>query len=152
MERIKTPIFLEEQQQRQYFSNKDNVRTPIQFRREILCSFKLVLQRRTRKEIAESSRIEFLEKFSGNNFAQSGAEDNTFGPSNRRGIADLPFLRTLLAICEKSQEPNFWEVMDSCFISVCKFGSFKNFMQRLLVCLNFTSEAEEISFLHKRKK
>ena len=30
---------------------------------EILCSFKLVLQRKTGKEIAESSRLEFLEKF-----------------------------------------------------------------------------------------
>ena len=80
---------------------------------EILCSFKLVLQRKTGKEIAESSRLELLEKFSANNFAQSGAEDNTFGPLNRGGIADLPLLRTLLAICQKSQEPNFWEVMDS---------------------------------------
>ena len=30
-----------------------------------------------------------------------------------RGIADLPLLRTLLAICQKSQEPRFWEVMES---------------------------------------
>ena len=35
-------------------------------------------------------------------------------------------LRTLLAICQKSKEPSFWEVIDSCFISICKFGSFKN--------------------------
>ena len=26
----------------------------------------------------------------------------------------------------ESREPSFWEVMDSCFISICKFGSFKN--------------------------
>ena len=48
------------------------------------------------------------------------------GPSNSGGIADLPLFRTLLAICQKYQEPSFWEVMDSCFISICKFGSFKN--------------------------
>ena len=29
---------------------------------------------------------------------------------NRGGIADLPLLRTLLAIRQKSQEPSFWEV------------------------------------------
>ena len=50
---------------------------------EILCSFKLVLEGNTGKEIPESSRLEFLEKFSANNFALSDAEDNTSGPMNR---------------------------------------------------------------------
>ena len=80
---------------------------------EILCSFRLVLERKTGKEIPESSRFEFLEKFLANNFALSDAEDNTSGPLNRGGIADLPLLRTLLAIRQKSREPSFWEVMDS---------------------------------------
>ena len=70
---------------------------------EILCSFRLVLEGKTGKEIPESSRFEFLEKFLANNFALSDAEDNTSGPLNRGGIADLPLLRTLLAICQKSQ-------------------------------------------------
>ena len=74
---------------------------------EILCSFKLVLEGKTGKEMPESSRSEFLVKFSANNFALSDAEDNTSGPLNRGGIADLPLLRTLLAICQKSQEPSF---------------------------------------------
>ena len=80
---------------------------------EILCSFKLVLERKAGKEIPESSRFEFLEKFLGNDFVLSDPEDNTSGPLNRGGIADLPLLRTLLAICQKSQEPSFWEVIDS---------------------------------------
>ena len=63
----------------------------------ILCSFKLVLEEKTGKEIPESSRLEFLEKVSGNSFALSDAEDNTSGLLNRGGIADLPLLRTLLA-------------------------------------------------------
>ena len=79
----------------------------------MLCSFKLVLEGKTGKEIPESSRLEFLEKFSANNFALSDAEDNTSGPLNRGGIADLPLLRTLLAIRQKSREPSFWEVMES---------------------------------------
>ena len=35
---------------------------------EILCSFRLVLEGKTGKEIPESSRFEFLEKFLANNF------------------------------------------------------------------------------------
>ena len=80
---------------------------------EILCGFRLVLERKTGKEIPESSRLEFLEKFSANNFALSDAEDSTFGPMNRGDIADLPLLRTLLAIRQKSRAPTFWEVIDS---------------------------------------
>ena len=67
---------------------------------EMLCSFKLVLEGKADKAIPESLRLEFLlEKFSANNFALSDAEDNKCGPLNRRGIADLQLLSTLLAIC-----------------------------------------------------
>ena len=38
---------------------------------EILCSFRLVLEGKTGKEIPESSRLEFLEKFLANNFVLS---------------------------------------------------------------------------------
>ena len=69
---------------------------------EILCSFRLVLEGKTGKEITESSRLEFLEEFSANNFALSDEEDNTSRPLNRGGITDLPLLRTLLGICQKS--------------------------------------------------
>ena len=88
---------------------------------EILCSFRLVLEEKTGNKIPESSRLEFLEKFSANNFALSDAEHDTSGLLNRRGIADLPLLRTLSAIHPKSREPSFREVMDSCFISIGKF-------------------------------
>ena len=69
---------------------------------EILSSFRLVLQRKIGKEIPESSRLKFLEKFLSNNFTLSDSEDNTSGLLNRGGIADLPLLRTLLAICQNS--------------------------------------------------
>ena len=69
---------------------------------EILCSFRLVLEGKTGKEIPESSRLEFLEKFSANNFALSDAKENTSRPLNRRGIGDLPLLRRLLTIRQKS--------------------------------------------------
>ena len=69
---------------------------------EILCSFKLVLEGKTGKEIPESSILEFLEKFSVNNFALSDAKDNPSSPLNIGGITDLPLLRTLLPIHQKS--------------------------------------------------
>ena len=64
----------------------------------ILCGFRLVLERKTGNKIPELSRLEFLEKFSANNFALSDAETNPLGPLNRGGIADLPLSRTLLGI------------------------------------------------------
>ena len=61
-------------------------------------SFTLVLEGKTGKEKPESSGLEFLETFLAINFALSEAEDNNSGVINRGGIADLPLLRTLLAI------------------------------------------------------
>ena len=104
---------------------------------EILCNFRLVLEGKTGKEIPESSRLEFLEKFSANNFALSDAEDNTSRLLNRGGIADLPLFRTLLAIHKKSREPSFWEVIDS-FVLVA-YASLAASRTLLLACLNFTS-------------
>ena len=81
---------------------------------EIICNFRLILEGKTGKEIPELSIFELLEKFLANNFALSNSKDNTSGPLNRGGIADLVLLRTLFAICQKSWEPSFWEV-DSLF-------------------------------------
>ena len=80
---------------------------------EILCSFGLVLEGKIDKEIPYSSRLESLEKFLANNFVLSDVEHNTSGILNRGGIANLSLLRTLLAICQKSRERSFWEVMGS---------------------------------------
>ena len=113
---------------------------------EILCSLRLVLEGKTGKEIPESSKLEFLEKFLANNFALSDAEDNTSGPLNRGAIADLPFLRTLLAICQKSREPSFWEVMDSfVLVAYASLAASRTLFQRLLACLNFALDSEDYS-------
>ena len=112
---------------------------------EILCSFKLVLEGRTGKEIPESSRLEFLEKFSANNFALSDPEDNTSGPLDRGGIADLPLLRTLSAIHQKSGELSFWEVMDSfVLLAYAILAASRTLLQRLLACLNFALDSANL--------
>ena len=104
-------------------------------------------RRETGKEIPESSRLEFLEKFSANNFALSDAEDNTSGPLNRGGIADLSLLRTLLAICQKSRERRFWEVIDSfVLLAYASLAASKTLLQRLLAYLIFTLDSEDLSF------
>ena len=69
---------------------------------EILCISRLVLQGEIGKQIPESSRLDFLEKFFGNNFALSNAEDNTTWPLTRGDVADLPLLKTLLAMPQNS--------------------------------------------------
>ena len=45
---------------------------------EILCSFRLVLERKIGKGIPKPSRLKFLEKILSNNFALSDAKNNTF--------------------------------------------------------------------------
>ena len=80
---------------------------------DIWCSCKLVLEGKKGKEIPESSRLVFLEKFLANYFALLDAEDSISRPLNRGGIIGLPLLRTLLAINQKYREPNFWEGIDS---------------------------------------
>ena len=57
-----------------------------------------IRSRRKKKKTPKSARLEFLEKLLENNFALSDAEDKTSGLLNKGGIADLPSLKTLLAI------------------------------------------------------
>ena len=114
---------------------------------EILCSFRLVLERKTSssKEIPESSRLQFFEKFLENNLALSDAEDSTSGLLNIGGIADLCLLRTLLAIFQKIQESSFWEVMVSfVLLAYASLAASKTLLQRLLF------ELTELSFRIRR--
>ena len=88
----------------------------------ILCSFRLVLEEENNKEIPKSSRLEFLEKFLGNNFVLPDAEDNTSGPLNRGGIADLPsngasVLKTLPQPLFRNQLLHFCRVLQSTLLS-----------------------------------
>ena len=77
--------------------------------------------------------------FLANTFSSSQAEDNTFRPLNRGSIADLPLLRTLLTIFQKSQDPSFWEVMDSfILVAFVSLTASRQLLQQLLASLNFT--------------
>ena len=50
-----------------------------------IMQFQISYRRENGKKIPESSRLEFIEKFSANNFALSDAEVNTSGSLNRGG-------------------------------------------------------------------
>ena len=95
---------------------------------EILRSFILLREEKTGKEIPQSSRSEFLVKFFAKDFALSDAEDNTFVPLNKGVIADL-FIFVENTISNSPNLPSAKFLGSNklvCFISICKFGSFKN--------------------------
>ena len=100
---------------------------------EILRSLRLGLEGKASKGTPESSRLKFLEKFLANNFASSDSEDSISGASNRGCITDLPLLRTLLAIHQKSGGSTFWEVMESfVLLAYASLAASKTLLQRLL--------------------
>ena len=102
-----------------------------------ICSFRLVLQGKTGKEILQSSRWEFIEKFLANSFALSDAEDNTSGT----------FSRTLLTILQ-----NFWELMDSfVLVAYASLADWRTLLKQLPACLNFTLDLEDLLFCFKQK-
>ena len=116
---------------------------------EILCSFRLVLEGKTGKE---SSRLELLEKFLAINFALSDAEDNTSRPVTRGCIAHLPVENTISNL-PKSKEPSFWKVTESfVLIAYACLAASRTLLQRLLACLNFTLDSEDLLYWYKQKK
>ena len=70
----------------------------------------------------ESIRLEFLEKFSANNFALSDAEDNNSGIYRR-----YAFVENTVSNSPKVPRAKFLASDGHfCFIDIWKFGSFKN--------------------------
>ena len=82
---------------------------------EKLCSFGLVLKQKTSKEIPKLSRLDFLDKFSTNNFSLLEAEVNTSTsePLINGGMVDLPLMKTLLEVRLKSREFSFIDINTS---------------------------------------
>ena len=112
---------------------------------EILCSFKLVLEGKTGKEIPEPSRLEFLEKFLANSFALSDAGDITSRSLNRGDIADLPLLTTLLAIRQKSRDPRFWKEIESfVLLTYASVAAGRTLFQQPLAPVNFPLDSKDL--------
>ena len=95
---------------------------------KILCSFRLVPEGKTGKDIW----LEFLERVLRKDFSKQFCfircrSWHLWAIEQRKYIAELPLLRTLSTICQKSCKQSFWEVMDSfVLLAYAGFGSFKN--------------------------
>ena len=103
---------------------------------EMLCSFRLVLEGKAGKEMRQSSRLDFLEKFSANNFALSDVEDNNPGLLNTGGLADLALLRTLWQFA-KSSVSQIDKLFHFISLLACtSLAAARTLWQRLLACLH----------------
>ena len=66
-------------------------------------------------------------------------------------MVDLPLLRTLLAIRQKSWETSLWEVMESFVLLACaSWAASRTLLQWLLGCLKFTLEAQTRRYKQKK--
>ena len=69
--------------------------------------------------------------------SSSDVEDNTSGPCNINGMADLLLLRIPLAICRNSETPCFFETIYSSVLLVyTTLAASRTFLQQLLTCLS----------------
>ena len=66
---------------------------------------------------------------------------------DRGNIPDLTFLGTQLAIFQKSQQPNIWELMNSFVLLTLSFAASRILLQQLLLTsLNFTLDSQALKF------
>ena len=71
---------------------------------------------------------------------------------NRRDIADLPLLRKLLAIRQKSGQPSFGEAIDSfVLLAYANLAASRILLQQLLACLNFPLDSEDLLLAQMKK-
>ena len=112
--------------------------------------FQIKSRRENRSRDTWIIKIRVARKVSANNFTLSDAEDNISKLLNRRSIAYLPLLRTLLAICQKFQEPS---LMDSfALLAYVNLVASRTLLQWLLACINIILDSEELLCWHKWKK
>ena len=104
--------------------------------------FRINFRRENGKRDTWVIKIRVFRKVLANNFALSGIG----------GVADLPLLRTLLVIRQKSREPSFWENINT-FVSLAypSVAASRTMLQRLLTCLNFPLDLKDLFWCWKRK-
>ena len=75
----------------------------------------------------------------------SHEEKNISGSLYKVDIVDLPLLRRLAAICQKSRKQSFWEVIDVLvLLEQTSLAASRSLLQQLLACLNFTLEEQQL--------
>ena len=126
---------------------------------EILCSFKLLLEEKTSKEMPKSSESKFLEKVSVKSFALSDAEDNTF--VKWKTYSRFIFVQNTISNSPevsraKFLESNFVLFLHNFFFffffARCKFGSFKNPFETITSLSELYFRTRGFIFLVQTKK
>ena len=108
-----------------------------------ICSLRLVLEGKTGKEIPESSSLKFFENFLANCIVLSDAEDNTCGPLN-------PLNRGSIENTISSSPIVMWEVINSSvLVAYGSLAASRTIVQRILACLNFTIDFEDLFCWYK---
>ena len=108
-----------------------------------ICSLRLVLEGKTGKEIPESSSLKFFENFLANYIVLSDAEDSTSGPLN-------PLNRGSIENTISSSPIVMWEVINSSvLVAYGSLAASRTIVQRILACLNFTIDFEDLFCWYK---
>ena len=109
---------------------------------EIICSFRLVLEEKTGKEIAELSRLRVLRKVFRKQFCFIKYRRQHLWGIQYRKSSKFTFVENTIGNSPKVTRGKFLGTNGLfCFLSKCKFRSFKNLFQPLLACLNFTLDS-----------
>ena len=111
---------------------------------EISCSFKLVLEGKTGKEIPESSRLQFLEEFSA--ILISGLHLHL-------QYSRFVFVNNTIDNLPKVLRARFLGSNGLFFLlAYARLVASRTPLERLLACLNFTLDSEDLFCWYKRKK
>ena len=89
--------------------------------------FQFSFRRVSRQKTSSVIKVGFSEMLSAKNLCLTRCKIQHVQTTNRGETADLTLLQTLLAISQKSREPDFWKKNRLfCFIIISKFSSFNN--------------------------
>ena len=111
---------------------------------EILYTFKLVPVKKTGKEIPESTRLEFLDKFSATILPYQMQNINTLGQCIEE-VSRFVFFENSISNSPNSRDTGFWEVIHSfVLLTYASLAASRTLLQQPLACMNFDLEFVQI--------
>ena len=106
--------------------------------------FQISSRRENRQRDTWVIKIRVFRKVFSKQFCFIAWKDNTSGPLNRGGTADLPLPIAVLTIRQKFLGPSFSEVMEPfILLAYANLKASRTLLQQLLACLNFTLDLED---------
>ena len=123
---------------------------------QILCSLKLVLERKRGKEILESSRLEFFEKNFSKQICFIKYRRQHLWTIEQRMYSRFIFIESTISNFPKVSRAQFLE-SDGLFCFISKFASYaslaasRSLLQRLIACVNFPLDSKYFFCWYKQK-